>query len=88
MSEPEPMRWFACLFFVPFFAVWFWYVYLMLARPKTWVEWFLAKPWRGFGLKVSIEDEQKLRKKARIIGIVSLIFWLPFLGVFVLVPKR
>ena len=83
MSEPEPMPWFGGLFFIAFFCIWFWHVYLMLARPRTWVEWFLAKLYRPFGIAVSIVDEQKLRSKLRLMGIPFLLGGLFFVIVII-----
>ena len=51
------------------FGMFFWYGYLLLVNPKAWVEWMLVRPWRSWGLAISIIDEQKLRKKARWFGI-------------------
>ena len=88
MPHAEPMPAVALVFFVIFFMFWFWHAYLLLTRPNRWMEWFMAWSWRPFGLKVSIENEQKFRKRTRLTGVIYLIFGLFFFGVWILVPKR
>ena len=83
MSEPEPAPWFIWFFLVPFIGLWFWYVYLMLIRPASWVEWFLAKPYRTMGVSVTVVDEKKLRSRTRIPAIVFLLGGVGFLILFI-----
>ena len=56
------------IFFGIFFLFWFGSVYLMWAHPHRWVQWFLKKPWKPFGLTVTIHDAAKLRKNLRRLG--------------------
>ena len=83
MSTAEPAPWFVWIFIAVFFGIWFWNVYLMLFRPASWIEWFLAKPYRGMGVSVSVVDGKKLRSRTRLPAIVFLLGGLFFLIVFV-----
>ena len=72
MSQPEPVPWFGWCFMTVFFGIWFGMTYLMLASPRRWVEWFFAKPWKSWGIAVSVVDEQRLKRRARFMGLVYL----------------
>ena len=36
--------------------------YMMLFRPELWLEWFVNRPYRLWGLRVIIEDPARFRK--------------------------
>jgi len=61
------------VFFIVFFVFWFYHGYLLLFRPTTWVEWFIRKTWRPFGLAVTIEDQEKLKRRTRLLGLIYVI---------------
>ncbi len=73
MSEPEPMPMIARLFFLVFFCFWFWMSYLLFARPKQYIEWFLAKPYRPLGVSVVVSNEKKLSRWTRSMGALFLL---------------
>lgn len=47
--------------------------YLLVANPRRYMEWFVAKGWRTGGVEVRVVDERKLRRCARPLGVVSLV---------------
>ena len=73
----------AILFFVVFFAFWFYHAYLLFCRPVTWVDWFFRKPWKPFGVTVAIEDHQKLKRRTRLLGAIYLIVGVLFLALMI-----
>ncbi len=80
MPVRESMPLIARLFITIFFSIWFWHAYLMVARPRRWVDWMYVKPLRWWGLSVTVENEQKLNRKARVMGIFFVLFGLLFIG--------
>ena len=51
-----------------------WIVYLLIARPRQFVEWFVRRTYRSWGIGIVIEDEEKLQRKARFVGQLLLVF--------------
>jgi len=49
-----------------------WQVYLLLFRPLTWIEWMVRKPWKSFGIAVSVENEKRLRMATLLYGLAFL----------------
>ncbi len=45
-----------------------WVVYLLLARPARFVEWFMRRPYRSWGITVTVVDDTRLRRRARVLG--------------------
>ena len=74
MPKPEPMPGFVGVLMALFSLISIGYWYLLLARPKTFVEWFLAKPYRAWGVTVTVTDEEKLRRVTRWLGLVLVMF--------------
>ena len=72
------------VFFGIFFLFWFGSVYLMWAHPHRWVQWFLKKPWKPFGLTVAVHDAAKLRKNLRRLGMFYAAVGLTVLAAIVL----
>ena len=72
------------IFFGIFFLFWFGSVYLMWVHPHRWVQWFLKKPWKPFGLTVTIHDAAKLRKNLRRLGMFYAAVGLTVLAAIVL----
>ena len=66
MQGREAMPWPVVVFFLAFGTFWIWMAYLMLVKPKQYVEWFLNKPYRWWGLQVSIVDERRFKRWSRI----------------------
>ena len=83
MLESEPMPWFGLIFLIAFFSFCFFQAYLLLRHPASWVEWFVRKLWKSFGIAVSIADEQKFRRQTTFLGMVYLISGIIMLGFFV-----
>ena len=67
-------------------AWWIWLCYLLLFSPKTFVEWFLVRPYRPWGVTVTITDERKLRRQCRWVGCVFVI--LAIMMVYVMFTLR
>jgi len=88
MSPSEPIPLSVGVFLLAFSGLWFFLAYLVLCRPTTWIEWFLAKPWKPFGVAVSIVDEQKLKRRMSPLGLlyvaggVCVVVFLVWAGVF------
>ena len=82
MSKPEPIPPIAAAFVVLFFGFWFYNSYLMCYRPRRWVEWFVGKPWKPFGIAMVIQDEERLKKMARRLGLIYGVFGMVFLVIF------
>ena len=51
-----------------------WMVYLMLARPLMFFDWFIRRTYRSWGISVVVENEKKLRKRSRTLGLLMLVF--------------
>jgi hypothetical protein len=80
---PEPLASPATIaVFAVFFCLWFGNACLMIARPQRWVDWFLRKPYKAWGIAVVIEDEQKLRKWFRVFGLIYAVAGALFLAAF------
>jgi len=75
---------FTMVFLVTFVPVWLANTYLMLVRPDRWVEWFLVRPCKGYGIAVSVEDQDKLRRNLRLPGWLFLVSGVVLLGFVVL----
>ena len=45
---------------------------VLLLKPSLWIAWFVAKPWKPFGVDVKIVDANRLKRKARVLGVVQL----------------
>lgn len=71
MTEETPLV--VKIIMVPFVSFVMLYGYLLFAQPKTWVKWFVAKPYDSMGISVSVTDERKLRRVTRIPGLFFLI---------------
>jgi hypothetical protein len=54
------------IFFSVFMVFWLINAWAMLFRPKTWIDWFVARPWKDSGIRIVIDDENKLRRKLRL----------------------
>ena len=78
MPQPEPMPWIARVFILVFFSVWFGLMYLMLARPRSYIEWFLTRPWKRFGVTVSVTDERMLKRRMLLLVVPLLLGSLGF----------
>ena len=46
--------------------------YMLVFKPMSYLEWGVNKPWKGFGVRVIVEDERKMRRAFRGLGLV---FW-------------
>ena len=55
----------------------------MFIRPKIWLEWFLVKPWRRWGVTVSVTDERKFTRRMRLAGSLVLLGGLGMIVSFV-----
>lgn len=66
---------FLLLFLVALYTFLFWIVYLLLARPLTFVELFMRRRYRAWGLSVMIDDVTKLKRRARMLGLLLAIFF-------------
>ncbi len=49
-----------------------WILYLLVARPDRFVEWFWRRPYRSWGINLIIEDESKLKRKGCLFGRLGL----------------
>ena len=74
MTHPvHHVPWFV---FIPFFIgmgfviTWF---YLMLVKPELWLEWFLNRPYRWWGLQVTIVDKERFKKATRFYAMIPVI---------------
>jgi len=73
MTHPQHIPWFV---FIPFIIgmglviVWF---YLMLTKPEQWLEWFVNKPYRWWGLQVSIVNKERFRKATRLYALLPVL---------------
>jgi hypothetical protein len=47
--------------------------YLMIAKPELWLEWFVNRPYRLWGLQVSIVDKVRFRKATRFYALVPIV---------------
>ena len=72
------MPWMAWVFILAFFGVWFGFVYLMLARPRSYIEWFVTRPWKRFGVTVSVTDERMLKRRMLLLAVPVLLGGLGF----------
>ena len=72
------MPWMAWVFILVFFGVWCGLVYLMLARPRSYIEWFVTKPWKRFGVTVSVTDERMLKRRMLLLAVPVLLGGLGF----------
>ncbi len=82
MPHAEPAPLFGVIFLIAFFSFWFYHAYLMLCRPEKWIDWFFRRPWKSFGIAVSIENQDKLRKRTRFLGMIYLVTGILFLVFF------
>ena len=55
-------------FFFAAFCFWSLMIYLMCFKPEMYIEWFLAKWLRSWGVSVSVTDKEKLKRKLRGLG--------------------
>ena len=46
---------------------------ILIVKPSLWITWLVARPWKSFGVDVKIVDAPRLRRKARLLGIVQLL---------------
>ena len=88
MSQPEPVPLIGWICFSVFFSVWFWNAYLMIAHPRRWVELFHAKLWKLWGVALTVVDEQKLRRKAWLIGALLLIVGAMMVPIYIIGLRR
>ncbi|MBI3320903.1 MAG: hypothetical protein HYZ91_01395 [Candidatus Omnitrophica bacterium] len=51
----------------------FWVVYLLIARPLQYVEWFLRRTYRSWGISMTVDDESKLKRRTRVWGLLLLV---------------
>ena len=49
-------------------------IYLMLFNQKLWLEWFVNKPYRQWGLQVTIIDEARFKRMLYIYACVPFVF--------------
>ncbi len=66
---------FILLLLVALYTFLFWVVYLFVARPLTFVELFMRRRYRAWGLSVTIDDETKLKRRSRALGLLLAIFF-------------
>ena len=57
-------------------AVYGWFfsiVYMLWVRPRRFIEWFLSRPYRAWGVQVTVVDENRLKRAARIFGSLTFV---------------
>ncbi len=53
----------------------FWIVYLLVARPLQFVDLFMRRRYRAWGISITIDDERKLRRRSRTLGWLLAVFF-------------
>jgi len=48
--------------------------YLMLVKPDLWLEWFVNRPYRWWGMQVKIVDQERFRKATRYYAAIPILF--------------
>ncbi len=48
--------------------------YLMLAKPELWLEWFVNRPYRWWGLQVTMVDKKRFLKATRTYALIPIVF--------------
>ena len=51
-----------------------WVIYLLVAHPRRYVELFLGRIYRSWGVTVTVTDEAKLARRTRRMGVLLLLF--------------
>ena len=54
----------------------FWIAYLLMAQPLRYVELFIRRSYRPLGISVTVNDEGKLRRRTRVLGLLLLAFFI------------
>ena len=74
------IQWPLLVFTGAFCALWLTYLYLLLFRPTTFIEWFAARTWRPWGVTITVTDPPRLIRKGRQVGLIVLSIGLFVLG--------
>lgn len=51
-----------------------WSVYLLFKHPVRFIEFFLVRGYRRWGIRIEVEDAARLKHQARVLGWMLLIF--------------
>lgn len=64
---------FVCILFIITAGLVVFCFYLMLCKPEQWLEWFVNRPYRWWGLQVSIVNKERFYRVTRFYAMIPIV---------------